>query len=91
MNKLRQKARFRKISFFLALVVIFGVSLGRVRFSHAAQSSAASDNNLIFDYRHVEVASVSDALEQLTGKRMYNPLNVFPIENWKLFGILAKE
>lgn len=86
MNKLRQKARFRKISFFLALVVIFGVSLGRVRFSHAAQSSAASDNNLIFDYRHVEVASVSDALEQLTGKRMYMSHRMHPLFTTKFAG-----
>src|SRR5438046_8563599 len=31
----------------------------------------AKDQDLIDAYRHVEVASVSDALEQLTGRRMY--------------------
>jgi regulator of RNase E activity RraA len=31
----------------------------------------ANDHDLISEYRRVEVASVSDALEQLTGKRMY--------------------
>lgn len=34
-------------------------------------SSALSEGDLIADFRRVEVASVSDALEQVTGKRMY--------------------
>jgi regulator of RNase E activity RraA len=86
MNKLRRRVGFRKISLFLVLVVIFGMSLGRVRFLRAAQSSAASDNNLISDYRHVEVASVSDALEQLTGKRMYMSHRMHPLFTTKFAG-----
>ena len=34
-------------------------------------TAAQADQALLADFRHVEVASVSDALEQLTGKRMY--------------------
>jgi regulator of RNase E activity RraA len=85
-NKLRQRVGFRTISILVALVVISGVSLGRVRFLRAAQSSAPSDNNLISDYRHVEVASVSDALEQLTGKRMYMSHRMHPLFTTKFAG-----
>jgi regulator of RNase E activity RraA len=86
-NKLRQRVGFRTISVFVALVAIFGVSLCRVRFLRAAQSNAASDNNLISDYRRVEVASVSDALEQLTGKRMYMSHRMHPLFTTKFAGI----
>jgi regulator of RNase E activity RraA len=86
-NKLRQRVGVRSISIFVTLVAIFGASLGRVRFLDAAQSSAAaSDNNLIFDYRHVEVASVSDALEQITGKRMYMSHRMHPLFTTKFAG-----
>jgi regulator of RNase E activity RraA len=54
-----------------------------------AQSGAAapqSDNALIAEYRRVEVASVSDALEQLTGKRMYMSHRMHPILTTKFAG-----
>jgi regulator of RNase E activity RraA len=35
------------------------------------QRTTGNDHELIAEFRRVEVASVSDALEQLTGKRMY--------------------
>jgi regulator of RNase E activity RraA len=86
-NKLRQRVGVRTISIFVALVAIFGVSLCSAKFSHATQASAAaSDNNLIFDYRHVEVASVSDALEQITGKRMYMSHRMRPLFTTKFAG-----
>ncbi|MFZ0735275.1 MAG: RraA family protein [Candidatus Sulfotelmatobacter sp.] len=49
-------------------------------------SASASDNNLISDYRRVEVASVSDALEQLTGKRMYMSHRMHPLFTSKFAG-----
>jgi regulator of RNase E activity RraA len=86
-NKLRQWLGVRTILIFVALMAIFVVSLCRVRLSHAAQSNARpSDNNLISDYRHVEVASVSDALEQLTGKRMYMSHRMRPLFTTKFAG-----
>jgi regulator of RNase E activity RraA len=39
--------------------------------STASAGSALTGDELLESYRHVEVASVSDALEQLTGRRMY--------------------
>jgi hypothetical protein len=44
------------------------------------------DNNLIADFRRVEVASVSDALEQLTGQRMYMSHRMHPLFTTKFAG-----
>ena len=44
---------------------------------------------LIADFRRVEVASVSDALEQLTGKRMYMSHRMQPIFTAKFAGLRA--
>src|SRR5215475_3957251 len=44
------------------------------------------DADLIAEYRRVEVASVSDALEQLTGKRMYMSHRMHPILTTKFAG-----
>src|SRR5439155_17477720 len=42
-------------------------------------AAPASDSALLDGFRHVEVASVSDALEQLTGKKMYMTHRMRPI------------
>jgi len=48
--------------------------------SSAADSAEAKQNDALLDgFRHVEVASVSDALEQLTGQRMYMSHRMRPI------------
>ncbi|HXY06286.1 MAG TPA: RraA family protein [Terriglobales bacterium] len=39
--------------------------------STAETSASTTDNSLLAEFRRVEVASLSDALEQLSGKRMY--------------------
>lgn len=54
--------------------------------SHAQASAPNSDANLIADFRRVEVASVSDAIEQLTGKRMYMSHHMQPIFTTKFAG-----
>ena len=45
------------------------------------------DASLLEAYRHVEVASVSDALEQITGKKMYMSHRMRPIFPSKFAGI----
>ena len=45
-----------------------------------------SDGELIAEFRRVEVASVSDALEQITGKRMYMSHRMQPIFTAKFAG-----
>jgi regulator of RNase E activity RraA len=49
-------------------------------------SKPGDEHALIDEYRRVEVASVSDALEQLTGKRMYMSHHMQPIFTAKFAG-----
>lgn len=73
MNK-SQSQSLRK-SFFLVAGLLLFLTCCQLSLSLFAQSSGntppANDEALLQAYRHVEVASVSDALEQLTGRRMY--------------------
>src|SRR5271156_1882075 len=74
----------------LVFMAVLGISLHGIRFLPAvwAQSGnpSQSDNSLISDFRRVEVASVSDALEQLTGNRMYMSHRMHPIFTTKFAG-----
>jgi len=54
--------------------------------SNSAAASTSSDHDLIAEYQHVEVASVSDALEQITGKKMYMSHRMQPIFTSKFAG-----
>jgi regulator of RNase E activity RraA len=49
-------------------------------------TSTSADSDLIEQFRRVEVASVSDAIEQLTGQRMYMSHRVLPIFTAKFAG-----
>jgi regulator of RNase E activity RraA len=57
-------------------------------FARTPPQAPAADNGaaLLEGYRHVEVASVSDALEQLTGRRMYMTHRMRPIFSTKFAG-----
>jgi regulator of RNase E activity RraA len=74
---------------FGALGLIVAVA-GGARMVRAQSSSTvttvASDSELIAQFRRVEVASVSDALEQVTGKRMYMTHHMQPIFTSKFAG-----
>lgn len=69
------------------------ISVLTVRIRHANAQSASGTTNplteseLIAAYRHVEVASVSDALEQITGKKMYMTHHMQPIFTTKFAGL----
>jgi len=74
-----------------ALVAALGLILAasrEFRAAHAQSASATSvsDTDLIAQFRRVEVASVSDALEQITGKRMYMSHRMQPIFTAKFAG-----
>ena len=79
----------------ILLAAIFAaISLTPRAFSHPA--IASSDVELLDGYRHVEVASVSDAMEKLTGQRIYLSHHMRPIFTSKFAGfaltvILKKE
>ena len=90
MDKFFKFAMDRKLAIsFAALGLMFalasGVRMVRAQ-STAAGTVAASDSELIAQFRRVEVASVSDALEQITGKRMYMTHHMQPIFTAKFAG-----
>src|SRR6202167_5520686 len=89
MNKLRAFLKLRSISVFFLLASTFGLLLyatRSLRAEAAEQNSSHPEGSLIVDFRHVEVASVSDALEQLTGKRMYMSHRMHPLFTTKFAG-----
>jgi len=87
MHKFRLGVRRRRLATFLLVVVAATVFVGvmLVR-AQSTQPRAASGDSLLADFRRVEVASVSDALEQLTGKRMYMSHRMTPIFTTKFAG-----
>jgi regulator of RNase E activity RraA len=88
LNKSLLRIRFRIIAMLLALMAVLIAGLWRVRVlgAESAQAGTSADDSLISDYRHVEVASVSDAIEQLTGKRMYMSHRMHPLFTTKFAG-----
>lgn len=92
MHKFLVVPKRRKLAIILAavgLTVIFAV-VGGVRKVGAQSPSASvapsSDSELIAEFRRVEVASVSDAIEQITGKKMYMSHHMQPIFTSKFAG-----
>jgi regulator of RNase E activity RraA len=83
-----------RISPGLAILILFLLAGTRYAVSYAAQSpqaaestvAPAGDSALVNGFRHVEVASVSDALEQLTGKKMYMSHRMRPLFPSKFAG-----
>lgn len=77
------------ISIFAALLLVSAaltyVSYARAQ-SNSAPATSLSDSELVAEYRHVEVASVSDALEQIIHKRMYMTHRMQPIFTAKFAG-----
>ena len=74
---------------FAVLTLLFALA-GTIRIvraqSPSALPAASSDSELIAQFRRVEVASVSDAIEQITGKRMYMTHHMQPIFTAKFAG-----
>ncbi len=73
------------VSIGVLCAVLYGPRLPRAQAVTGA-SASQSEDELVADYRRVEVASVSDALEQLTGKRMYMSHRMHPIFTTKFAG-----
>jgi regulator of RNase E activity RraA len=90
MNKLRRFAKSHAIATYALLIAIFCATwlcAGLLRAqSPSGIDGAKSDNELIGEFRRVEVASVSDALEQLTGQRMYMSQRMHPLFTTKFAG-----
>lgn len=79
--------RHNRIVLF-SLVVVFLSSATWLLRGQTVQGTEkpTSDQALIDEFRRVEVASVSDALEQLTGKRLYMSHHMQPIFTAKFAG-----
>src|SRR5258708_3758179 len=68
----------------VALVLVVISVMPQRAFSHPAETM--SDAALLDGYRHVEVASVSDAMEKLFGQKVYLSHHMRPIFNSKFAG-----
>jgi regulator of RNase E activity RraA len=79
-----------KVSVFILMLASVGAIGGRFGVARAqSQANVASDSDreLIAQFRRVEVASVSDAIEQIMGKKMYMSHHMQPIFVSKFAGI----
>jgi regulator of RNase E activity RraA len=90
MNKFRGFAKSHRIAASLVSIgllsaIACGVGLLRAQ-SATGTTAPLTDSTLLADFRRVEVASVSDAMEQLTGKRMYMSHRMHPILTAKFAG-----
>jgi regulator of RNase E activity RraA len=86
MNKFYPHAKSR--SFVILVVLALTLIVAREARSVRTQGdSAPSEGELVAQFRHVEVASVSDAIEQVIGKRMYMTHRMQPIFTAKFAGI----
>jgi regulator of RNase E activity RraA len=54
--------------------------------THQSEAAAVDDASLLDGFRHVEAASVSDALERITGRKMYMSHQMRPIFPTKFAG-----
>jgi regulator of RNase E activity RraA len=72
----------------LAIFIASGATLlsNKLRAAVPQKNSAKDDDSLIEAFRHVEVASVSDALEQILGKKLYMTHRMRPIFPSKFAG-----
>ena len=62
------------------------IHVGLARAQSNAPATPLTDSDLVAQFRHVEVASVSDALEQITHKKMYMSHRMQPIFTAKFAG-----
>jgi regulator of RNase E activity RraA len=73
--------------FTVSLALFVGLKSTRVSAKqNAAVSQASDDSALLESFRHVEVASVSDAMEQILGKKMYMTHRMRPIFTTRFAG-----
>jgi 3-hexulose-6-phosphate synthase / 6-phospho-3-hexuloisomerase len=75
-------------SCLILLVLVALTALASLSTARASSPPASSDEAALLDgFRHVEVASVSDAIEKLSGERMYMTHRMRPIFPSKFAGV----
>src|ERR671922_1269902 len=77
--------QIRSVALWGVFLTIF-ISAAWLLAAQSASREIAGDDALIRRFQHVEVASVSDAIEQLTGKRLYMSHRMAPISSSKFAG-----
>lgn len=90
MDKLQDFVKSHAITASCLLIGVLAAILCGARFVRAQSAgtpASQSEASLVADFRRVEVASVSDALEQLTGKRMYMSHRMHPLFTTKFAGV----
>lgn len=76
-----------KVRSAVIVMVLISLSVWVLVAQSAPETSPAKDDSSLLDrYRHTEVASVSDALEKISGKRMYMTHHMQPIFTSKFAG-----
>src|SRR5580692_10522357 len=75
------------IAISVSCAIVCGNRLLQAQSPVTTTTAAQADQALLADFRHVEVASVSDALEQLTGKRMYMSHHMHALFTTKFAGL----
>jgi 3-hexulose-6-phosphate synthase / 6-phospho-3-hexuloisomerase len=86
MDKFHLSKRTFQGSVVAALMIMLTGATWFVLAQSSPNSAGSTDKDLIEGFRRVEVASVSDALEQLTGQRMYMSHHMQPIFTSKFAG-----
>jgi regulator of RNase E activity RraA len=76
----------RVLMFVLLATGMAGLALTMGAGSRQVDARAQTPQEILDGFRHVEAASVSDALEQITGKRMYMSHHMRPIFPTKFAG-----
>ena len=88
MTKFFQAGGFRHIGLALIMSALLLAGFACLSTPRAFSAPAANDEATLMDgYRHVEVASVSDAIEKMSGQRMYLSHRMRPIFPAKFAGI----
>jgi regulator of RNase E activity RraA len=88
MDKSHAYRKGRTLAIMFATLGLVLAAASEIRVVQAQSNAAASlsDSELIAEFRRVEVASVSDAIEQIMGKRMYMSHRMQPIFTAKFAG-----
>jgi len=85
----RTGPRLTVVVVFLSLLLLIMAGVASVWAPRAFSAAAPNDEATLLDgYRHVEVASVSDAIEKVSGQRMYMSHRMRPIFSSK-FAVVA--
>ena len=88
MTKFFQAAGFRHLGLALIMSALLLAGFAWLSAPRAFSAPAANDEATLLDgYRHVEVASVSDAIEKMSGQRMYLSHRMRPIFPAKFAGV----